>query len=49
MGLRDRYVYCRSGRRSLLAGEMLAKDGFTVVDLDGGILAWIKAGLPVVK
>ena len=43
------YVYCRSGRRSLLAGEMLAKDGFTVVDLDGGILAWIKAGLPVVK
>lgn len=43
------YVYCRSGRRSLLAGEMLAKDGYTVVDLDGGILGWEKAGLPVVK
>lgn len=43
------YVYCRSGRRSLFAGEMLAKDGYTVVDLDGGILGWEKAGLPVVK
>ncbi len=43
------YVYCRSGRRSLLAGEMLAKDGYTVIDLDGGILGWIKAGYPVVK
>lgn len=43
------YVYCRSGRRSLLAGEMLAKDGYTVVDLDGGILGWEKAGLPIVK
>ena len=43
------YVYCRSGRRSLLAGEMLAKDGYTVMDLDGGILGWEKAGLPVVK
>ena len=43
------YVYCRSGRRSLLAAEMLAKDGYTVVDLDGGILGWEKAGLPVVK
>ncbi len=43
------YVYCRSGRRSLLAGEMLAKDGYTVVDLDGGILGWEKEGMPVVK
>ncbi|MDE5881123.1 MAG: rhodanese-like domain-containing protein [Muribaculaceae bacterium] len=43
------YVYCRSGRRSLLAGEMLAKDGYTVMDLDGGILGWEKAGLPVVN
>lgn len=43
------YVYCRSGRRSLMAGEMLAKEGYNVVDLDGGIIAWEKAGLPVVK
>lgn len=43
------YVYCRSGRRSLFAGEMLAKDGYNVVDLEGGILGWEKAGLPVVK
>lgn len=41
------YVYCRSGRRSLLAGEMLAKDGYTVVDLDGGIIAWQNNGLPI--
>lgn len=43
------YVYCRSGRRSLLAGEMLAKDGYTVIDLEGGILGWEKTGYPVVK
>lgn len=43
------YVYCRSGKRSLLAGEMLAKDGYNVIDLDGGILGWEKAGLPIVK
>lgn len=43
------YVYCRSGRRSLFAGEILAKEGFDVVDLDGGILAWEGAGLPVEK
>lgn len=43
------YVYCRSGRRSLLAGEMLARDGYNVVDLEGGILSWMKEGMPVVK
>lgn len=43
------YVYCRSGRRSLLAGEMLAKDGYNVVDLDGGILGWERNGMPIVK
>lgn len=37
-------VYCRGGRRSLKAAEMLAKQCSTVYDLDGGILAWQKAG-----
>lgn len=37
-------VYCRGGRRSLKAAEMLAKQGCTVYNLDGGILAWQKAG-----
>ena len=39
-------VYCRGGRRSLKAAEQLAKQGCTVYNLDGGILAWKKAGKP---
>ena len=39
-------VYCRGGRRSLKAAEQLAKQGCTVYNLDGGILAWQKAGKP---
>lgn len=43
------YVYCRSGRRSNAAARYLAGQGFKVVDMDGGILAWEEAGLPVTK
>lgn len=43
------YVYCRSGRRSNAAANYLAEQGYKVVDMDGGILAWEKAGLPVTK
>ena len=39
-------VYCRGGKRSLMAAEQLAKQGCTVYNLDGGILAWQKAGKP---
>lgn len=39
-------VYCRGGRRSLKAAEMIAKQCGTVYNLDGGILAWQKAGKP---
>ncbi len=39
-------VYCRGGRRSLKAAEQLAANGCTVYNLDGGILAWQKAGRP---
>ena len=42
-------VYCRSGRRSMMAAEQLAKQGCTVYNLDGGILAWQKAGEPTTK
>lgn len=42
-------VYCRSGKRSLMAAEQLAKQGCTVYNLDGGILAWQKAGKPTTK
>src|SRR5690606_35380730 len=38
-------AYCRSGKRSLRAAEILGKRGFrSVVSLRGGILAWIAAG-----
>lgn len=37
-------VYCRSGRRSASAAVKLAKEGYTVINLDGGILAWMSAG-----
>jgi rhodanese-related sulfurtransferase len=43
-------VYCRSGRRSAEAAAALVKLGFADVrSLDGGILAWEKAGQPIVK
>lgn len=37
-------VYCRSGRRSLRAAELLQKEGFKVVNLKGGILVWKQEG-----
>jgi rhodanese-related sulfurtransferase len=41
-------VYCRSGRRSGIAAEILRKEGFTVTNL-GGYSDWVKAGLPTRK
>ena len=41
---------CRSGKRSAQAAEKLASLGFTHVQhLDGGLLAWEQAGLPLEK
>lgn len=42
-------VYCRSGKRSLKAAQLLSQHGHTVYNLDGGILAWQKATLPIVQ
>ena len=43
-------VYCRSGRRSGLATEIMAKDGFkSIFNLDGGIENWQAAGNKVVS
>lgn len=42
-------IYCRSGRRSKAAATQLAKQGFDVIELDGGILSWQEKELPVVK
>ena len=35
-------VYCRSGRRSRLATDLLKKNNFNAINLDGGYLAWEK-------
>lgn len=41
-------VYCRSGRRSANAAAQLAEAGYKVLNLDGGILGWQAAKMPVV-
>ena len=41
-------VYCRSGNRSGQTLDVMEQLGFTsAVDVDGGIVAWSGAGLPV--
>ena len=41
-------VYCLSGARSAQACALLAQRGFQrLYHLDGGIAAWVKAGLPL--
>ncbi len=43
-------IYCRSGKRSLSAIDILSAKGFKgLVNLEGGIIAWTKAGGPVVS
>lgn len=40
-------AYCRSGHRSAEAAEKLAEKGYSVKNLEGGIIEWMKADLPV--
>ena len=42
-------VYCRSGRRSADACGKLSTESFKVVNLKGGILAWIDEKMPISK
>lgn len=38
---------CRSGARSGVAAEQLARQGFSdVINLSGGMIGWVGAGLP---
>ena len=39
--------YCRSGSRSALAAQAFAAAGFEAPNLDGGLKAWVEAGLPI--
>ena len=40
-------VYCRGGKRSVTAAKKLTAEGYKVLNLEGGIMAWKEAGLPV--
>lgn len=44
------FLYCRSGRRTTGAVEVMQKNGFeSIVVLEGGLLAWEEQHLPVKK
>jgi len=40
------YVICKVGGRSQHACEFAAAHGKDVVNVDGGMMAWVRAGLP---
>jgi rhodanese-related sulfurtransferase len=40
---------CRSGNRSSQATQLLSSRGYNAFNLSGGVIAWIRAGLPVEK
>ncbi len=42
-------VYCRSGKRSKRAANVLSDMGFKVIELNTGILGWKASGKAVVK
>lgn len=43
-------LICRSGRRSAAAAEILQKAGFSDTrNVEGGMISWEKAGLPVMQ
>jgi rhodanese-related sulfurtransferase len=43
-------LYCRSGRRTALAADVLAANGYKKLEhLDGDIIAWVEKGRPLQK
>ena len=40
-------IICKSGGRSMKAAELLRSQGIDAVNVAGGTMAWIDAGLPV--
>jgi rhodanese-related sulfurtransferase len=47
---REIVLYCRSGRRAGLAGEVLANQGYQRLEhLEGDMTAWLEQGRPVAK
>ena len=47
---KDVVIYCRSGRRSVLAADVLAANGYSRLShLEGDMNAWLAKGRPVEK
>ncbi|MGM0930266.1 MAG: rhodanese-like domain-containing protein [Actinomycetota bacterium] len=45
----DLHVVCRSGGRSFRATEWLNSNGYSAVNIYGGMGAWLDAGKPIVS
>jgi rhodanese-related sulfurtransferase len=43
------YVVCRQGGRSLGAVQYLNRIGYDAIQVNGGMVAWQKSGLPLVS
>jgi rhodanese-related sulfurtransferase len=43
------YVLCHSGARSARVAQFLEQQGYDAVNVEGGILEWEAAGLPVIR
>ena len=46
---KDLHVICRSGGRSQRAAEWLEGNGYTAINVSGGMGAWLEAGKPMVS
>lgn len=42
-------VYCRSGKRSKMAADILTKEGFKVIELNPGFMGWENADKEIIK
>jgi rhodanese-related sulfurtransferase len=42
-------VYCQTGRRSISASRVLENNGFTPINIDGGIIAMKHVGFEMIK
>jgi rhodanese-related sulfurtransferase len=46
---REIVCVCATGNRSRSAAKILAREGYTVYDMKGGMISWRRAKLPVQK
>ena len=45
----DLYVICRTGGRSFRAAQWLTGQGYTAINVSGGMDMWLEAGKPLVS